>query len=312
MKKSAMSNLLIFSMKNKQLLTAYYLLFTILGSVLFYPGHSLAAIGISVAPVKYKFEVDPGQVVESSIVVSNPNEFSIEVRPEFQDFKVTENNNIQWLPSDIENPYKMSDWIKISQDTISLKPEEDFSIPFKIQVPKNATAGGRYAAIFFTGVLESGEGNIGAVPRVGALIILNVKGELKKTGQLLKLKGPVFANNGPVDFIATFKNTGTTHYETRLNVSVKNIFWKSGEFKSQEKFVYPNINREFTATWEKKALFGIYIAKASVADGDGNIYGKTKVFIGFPYLYIIVLAGLALAAYYLKRWFKKKFKIVRV
>ena len=223
-------------MSNKTALSIF-ITFFIFGSILFYPAYSLAAIGISVAPIKYKFEADPGQTIESSIVVSNPNEFSIKVRPEFQDFKVTEDNNIQWLPGDIENPYKMSDWIRIRQDTISLKSKEDLSIPFRIQIPRNATAGGKYAAIFFTGVLEGGEGNIGAVPRVGALVILNVKGDLKKTGKLIELKGPVFANSGPVNFQATFLNTGTTHYETRLAVSVKNIFWKSGEFNSQQKFV---------------------------------------------------------------------------
>ncbi len=150
------------------------------------------------------------------------------------------------------------------------------------------------------------------MPRVGALVILNVKGDLKRTGKLIELKGPRFANSGPVNFQATFLNTGTTHYETRLDVSVKNIFWQSGEFNSQQKFVYPNIDRELTATWNKKALLGIYIAKASVTDGEGNVHERTKVFVGFPYLYVIGLVGLALLAYYLKLWFKRKFKIVRV
>ncbi len=272
-----------------------------------------AAIGISVAPIKYKFEVDPGQTVDSSIVVSNPNEFSIKVRAEFQDFKVTEDNNIQWLPSDIENPHKMSDWIKIRRDTISLKPKEDVSIPFKIQVPQKATAGGKYAAVFFTGVLAEGEGgNIGAVPRVGALIILNVKGDLKKTGEFMDFSGPTLANSGPVNFKISFLNTGTTHYETRADITVRNLFWKSNSFSSEVKFVYPNIKRELNAQWDKKALLGIYTVKAKVLDGEGNAYEKSKIVIGFPYKYLIALVVVLSGLFYFYRWFKKKFKLVRV
>lgn len=291
---------------HKALITFFVALFLI-------PTAAFAAIGITVAPIKYSYNVDTGAVIEDTIVVSNPNDFNLTVRPEFQNFKVTEGNNIQWIPNDIENPYSLIGWIEMNtSDVISLKPREEARIPFKIRVPKNASAGGHYGAVFFTGVQDNSGSNIGAVPRVGALIILNVNGNLQKSGKLLDVSGPIFANNGPVDFKATFLNTGTTHYETKLDVSVRNIFWKSGEFSSSQKFIYPNINRELVATWNKKALFGIYVAKASVTDGDGNVHEQTKFFVGLPYLYIIGIIILLLALYHLKRWFRNKFKIVRV
>lgn len=276
-----------------------------------YSSNAEAAVGITIAPVKYKLEADPGQVIKSTITVANPNDFVLKVRAEFQDFKVTEDNNIQWLPGDIENPYKMSNWITIRQDVLTLKPKEELSVPFEISVPRNATAGGKYAAVFFTGVIEGG-GNIGAVPRVGALVILNVKGDLKKTGELLNFSGPRFVNNGPVNFTLSYLNTGTTHYETKADFTVKNFFWKSGAFTSETKFVYPNIKRELKATWNQKALLGIYTVKAKVLDGEGNIYEKSKLVIGFPYIYLMILIGVLAALFYLYRWFKKKFKLVRV
>lgn len=296
-------------MKNRNTLSVFLLL-VIFASFLFYPSNASAATGITIAPVKYKFDVDRGQVIESTITVANPNDFILKVRAEFQDFKVTEDNNIQWLPRDIENPYKMSDWIRIGQDVITLKPKEERSVPFKVIVPKNATAGGKYAAVFFTGVLEGG-GNIGAVPRVGALIILNVKGDLKRTGELLNFSGPRFINNGPVNFTLSYLNTGTTHYEAKADFTVKNFFWKSGVFSSETKFVYPNIKRELKATWNQKALLGIYTVKAKVLDGDGNVYEKSKLVIGFPYIYLLILICVLAVLFYLYRWFKKKFKIVR-
>src|SRR3989338_6227509 len=296
-------------LKNKRILSTLVLPL-ILGSFLVYPNSVSAAVGITIAPVKYKFDVERGQVVENTITVANPNDFVLKVRAEFQDFKVTEDNNIQWLPGDIENPYKMSDWIGIRQDVITLKPKEEQSVPFKISVPKNATAGGKYAAVFFTGVIEGG-GNIGAVPRVGALIILNVKGDLKRTGELLNFSGPRIANNGPVNFTLSYLNTGTTHYEAKADFTVKNFFWKSGSFSSETKFVYPNIKRDLKATCNQRALLGVYTIKAKILDGDGNVYEQSKLVIGFPYLYLLILIGVLATLFYLYRWFKKKFKIVR-
>lgn len=275
-----------------------------------YPGDSLAGIGITIAPVKYKIEADPGQILENVITVANPNDFILRVRAEFQDFKVTEGNNIQWLPGDLENPYKMSGWIRIRQDIITLKPKEELRVPFKILVPRNATAGGKYSAVFFTGVSEN-EGDIGAVPRVGALVILNIRGDLKKTGELVSFSGPRFVNDGPVNFTLAFLNTGTTHYEVEADFTVKNFFWKSDDFSSETKIVYPDIQRNLNATWNKKFLLGIYTVKAKALDGEGNVYEKSKLVIGFPYLYLLILAGVLLVLFYLYHWFKKKFKIVR-
>ena len=296
-------------MKNISILSVF-ILPLVFASFLLYPSNASAAIGITIAPVKYKLEADPGQVIQNAITVANPNDVTIKVKAEFQDFKVTEGNNIQWLPGDIENPYKMSEWINIRQDVITLKPQEEISVPFKISVPRNATAGGKYAAVFFTSTFESG-GDVGAVPRVGALILLNIKGDLKRTGELLSLNGPRFVNNGPVNFTLSYLNTGTTHYEAKADFTVKNFFWKSGSFSSEVKFVYPNIKRDLNATWDKKALLGIYTVKAKVLDGDGNIYEKSRLVIGFPYKYLLILVGILLALSYLYRWFKKKFKIVR-
>lgn len=284
----------------------------IFGVFLLYPSYSLAGIGVTVAPVKYNIDADPGEIIEDTITVANPNETDLKVRAELQDFKVTEENNIQWLPGDIENPYKMSDWIRIRQDVITLKPQGEARVPFKIFVPRNATAGGHYAAVFFTGILEAEDGNVGAVPRVGALVILNVNGDLKKSGQLIKFSGPRLASQGPVKFNLSFLNTGTTHYEIKADIALKNFFWSSGNFSSETKIVYPNIKRDLPAVWDKKFLLGVYKAKATVIDGDGVIHQKSLIFVGFPYRWLAILIAIIVILWLLGKWFKKKFKLVRV
>jgi len=268
-------------------------------------------VGITITPLKYKIETDPGKVISKTITVINPNDFDLRVQAEFQDFKVDKNNNIQWLPPNIENPYKMSDWIDISREIITLKPKGERSVPFTIRVPVDARPGGHYAAVFFTAVLDQ-EGTVGAVPQVGSLIILNVSGDVKKTGQFLDFSGPFFIDKGPINFVLRFLNTGTTHYEIKADITIKKILGSKETISSQIKFVYPDIEREIKAQWSKKRLFGIYRATAKIIDGEGNEHILSKSFIAFPYKLGLIGLAILIVLYFLYRRFKKKFKLVRV
>lgn len=279
----------------------------------FFTSSVLAApVGITIAPIRYKLELKPGETFHESITVSNPNDTALRVQAEFQDFKVTEGNNIQWLPSDIENPFSMQAWVEIRRDIITLGPKQELKVPFTVTVPGNATAGGHYAALFFRSVAEGESGNIGAVPRVGALIITNVAGDVRKSGRLTELKIPRFVNRGPVTFAVSFLNTGTTHFETKAEVSIKNFFWGTDSITSETKFMYPNIARDLSVTWDKKNLFGVYTVTAKIQDGQGNVTEQSQVFFGFPLLQTVGGAVILLVLLWLIRWFKKRFRLVKV
>mgnify|MGYP001565481371 CR=1 FL=1 len=276
------------------------------------PGFVFAAgpIGITITPLKYIIEANPGESFRKEVTVINPNDFVLNVRPEFQDFKVTGENEIQWVPNDVENPYKMTDWIYINTGTISLKPRGEAKLPFTIVVPQKARVGGHYAAIFFTAVMET-EGNVGSVPRVGALIILNVAGDVKKTGEFVKFSSPLLVGSGPVDFKFTFLNTGTTHYEGGGQVVLRNIFGQKTVLASEKKFFYPDIKRDIVAQWDKKYPVGLYLVRANINDGIGTQFTKTRILLALPLK--IFLPALALLAILVFGWrmFKRKFKIVR-
>jgi len=268
-------------------------------------------VGITVFPIKYKIEADPGQIINKTFTVVNPNDFELSVKAEFQDFKVDKNNNIQWLPADIENPYKMSDWIDISQEVITLKPKEKKSLPLTITVPADARPGGHYAAVFFTGLLEQ-KGTVGAVPRVGSLIIMNISGDLIKTGEFLDFCGPIFIDKGPVNFTLTFLNTGTTHYEVKANIEIKKILGPKKTIFSEPNFVYPDIERKLKAQWNEKRPFGIYKATAKIIDGEGNEHILSKTFVAFPWKISLVILVILIILYFAYRRFKKNFKLVKV
>lgn len=272
-------------------------------------------IGLTITPLKYDIAANPGETVEKTITVINPNEAPLTVIAEFQDFRVIEEkgeNTIQWLPPDIENPYKMVDWIIINRAPIRLGPKGEATVPFKIKIPRNAGVGGHYAALFFKAELESAAGGIGAVPRVGALILLNVQGNISKTGDFLDFQAPFLVNKGPVKFTVKFKNTGTAHYKIAADIDIKNIFGRKITITSQEKFVYPGTERTIEAEWNKKRPIGIFLARATITDGEGKEYSQSKWFIGFPLKPLLIALGAVIILYYAFRFLRRKFRLVRV
>ena len=270
-------------------------------------------IGVSISPLKWELSADPGQVLYQKVTAINPNDFVLKVVPEFQDFRVLENAGIQWIPSDVENPYRMIDWIRISTEPITLKPKGQTDVPFTIVVPRNASVGGHYAAIFFRAVIDPSGGNIGSIPRVGALIVFNVNGQVKKSGEITHFSAPRFINRGPISFNLSLKNTGTTHYLPKTEITVQNIFGPRVKIEAEkDKFLYPGVSRQLKAVWSKSFPLGIYFAKANFTDGDGNLHSQSAWFIGFPWKYFLTLFAIVVALRYLFLWLKRKFKIVRV
>lgn len=271
-----------------------------------------APVGITITPLKYIIEANPGERFTREVIVINPNDFNLTVRPEFQDFKVAENNTIQWIPANVENPYKMTDWILIDRTEITLKPRGERKLPFSIYVPRNARPGGHYAAVFFAAVMDETITGVGSVPRVGALIILNVAGDVKKTGELKSFSSPLFVGSGPVNFKFTVLNTGTTHFETSGKITLTNIFGQKTVIDSEKKFLYPNIKRDILAQWNKKTPIGIFLVRANISDGEGNQFSKSRIMVALPLkIFLPVLAGL-IVLIFAWRIFKRKFKIVKV
>lgn len=294
------------------------LLLLALGACFFivFAPNSQANLGITIMPLKIDLSGNPGETLEKEITVSNPNEKDpLTVETEFQDFVVVDEKgepDIKWVPPDIENPHQMIDWIRISRAPITIPPLGKVGVPFKIVIPRNAGVGGHYAAIFFKAAVSSEGGNLGAIPRVGSLILPNVGGEVKKSGEIVKLTSPRIVNRGPVNFVVEFKNTGTAHFKTRADITIRGVLGGKTILASQDKFMYPDLTRKLDVEWNKKFLIGPYFVKAEVKDGEGQTHEAKTWFIGFPYLYVLIGIGVLYGLWTLWRILKKRFKIVRI
>lgn len=269
-------------------------------------------VGISITPAKMYLTIEKGETEDSSVTAINPNDFPIDVVTEVEDFvPTTVPGDITFIPK-YEGVTSLVDWIKIEKAIFPLGPQERKDLPFKIEVPEDADAGGHYAAIFFKPVPKEIEGAALQVSgRVGALVMVAVPGEVIQTGEIAEFKGPKVVSRGPIEFTFLFRNTGTTHYQAEGIIEITNLLGRKTSLEVPKQVVLPQGSKNIKAVWDVKYLFGRYNAQLNLADGEGNIHTASLTFWAFPWREVLGLVVIVAILVFVGRTLKKKFKIVK-
>ena len=281
-------------------------------------GSSLALaqdeIAIKISPITFKYKIDKDQTQKGVISVINPNDFSIEVESEVEDFLMENEEGVpKFLPQGAGKT-TLASWVSVSLDKFSLAAQETKEVSFTISVPSDAEPGGHYAAIFFKTIpgTEDSKTQLGVSTRVGALTLVSVPGNVSQGGEIVEFATPRFVGKGPIDVLARFKNTGTVHYQLGGTVKICNWFGKEvAKIDLPEHIVLPDSIRRFEAKWETNYLFGKYTAKLEMTDGAGKAHSIDKSFFAFPWKEGLIVLGAVLLLLAILMCAKKKFKIVK-
>lgn len=269
-------------------------------------------VGMTITPVKIYLTVDKGETEDSSVTAINPNDFPIEIKTEIEDFIPSVSpGDITFIPNS-EGVTSLVDWLKIEKDVFSLGPKERKKVPFKIEIPEDASAGGHYAAIFFKAIPDQAEDTTLQVSgRVGVLVIITVPGEIIQTGEITEFNGPKLASRGPIEFTALFRNTGTAHYQPEGTIEITNLIGKKTLLEMPKETVLPQGSKNIKTVWDAKYLFGRYGALLNLSDGEGNVHTASLSFWVFPWQEILGLFVIVSILVFISRILKKKFKIVK-
>jgi hypothetical protein len=197
----------------------YSLLFVLIG--LFSTMNLGSVSAVTVGPAKIEYRTNPGTVINDTLVLINEGETKQTFWPAFEKFFEIDGEK-KFFPGE---PTELSNWIKLSE-SITLEPKEQKIIPFTIEVPQNALAGGHFAVIWW-GTAPEGQQQMSIVTRAGILVYLQVSGDVSESAQILKFvpEGEKFFwSKIPENFIVLFKNSGNTFLKPQGEINVKNIF----------------------------------------------------------------------------------------
>jgi len=277
----------------------------ILASILFFsffPFFTFAQEGISLTltPTLIKINVVPGQVWSSFIKVVNTNPRPLTVFVSLADFKSGEEGGVVFLtPPTSEEAKKtyLSSWIDIPKGPIEIPPSQSQEIPFTIQVPKDASAGGYYAAIL-VGTEPAGEQKPGTVikisQQVSSLILLTVEGEIFEKGWIREFSTEKdFYQKPNVKLKLVFENLGNVHLQPVGEIKIYNFWGKEkGKIQINQGTEFGNVLPKSKRTWifewkgeESLLEIGRYKAEVILHFGRQNQSFDKKV----AYFWIIPL-----------------------
>ncbi|MDD4875272.1 MAG: hypothetical protein WC322_00825 [Candidatus Paceibacterota bacterium] len=297
--------------------------FLFLGGIFF--SQSVLAEGgmaLGISPAVFEITANQGEVIENIIRVNNPTDNIVNIKMTAEDIEPSgEQGNVI-----VKNPgtesYSIASWIKCDPETFQLNPREERKVKFTITVPQNAEPGGHYGTVVAGPNVVASSSVTGAaiVPRVGAVILINLPGEkkeqiivkdfytqVKENGDRPSFFKTNFFQYPPVGFAAKFENKGTVHIKPGASIVITNWFGqKVDQIELPAQNVLPNATRIISTEWNGSSFnFGRYTATLAGAFGTYNtpLSSSNIIFWIFPIKEILI--ALAIIIFFIftrKRW----------
>ena len=270
---------------------------------------------LTVTPMDQRVILVPGESWSGSIKVSNPNdsEIDLDFSVEVGSFTHTQSDKDDYGATDVTTTTASNEimkWITLGVTSGTLAPNESEVVPFTIDVPADAPAGGQYATIIVkndthNNQMASGGVQIQSNVQIASIIYAQVTGDTKSEGQVLDNSVPGFLLSSPIIVSSMVENSGNVHGDAKYTLQV----WPMGsdeEICTNEEdpsmaIVLPNTKRYFTQTCDV-APVGIYKVKQVVElFGQVSTVERTVVLCPIWLLFVIVAVVLLIIFYIVKK-----------
>ena len=279
------------------------------------PAFPQAAFDLLVSPAKLELQVAAGTGQDFAILVRNTGGEPQAMKIYFNDYSIRPNNDFIFEPPG-HYSYSCAKWLQSEKTSIVVPVGQTVSTGFRVDVPANAEPGGHYGVVFFEQVPQPSEAkaNVKALPRIGALIMVTVPGQIIRQGEIKNVsitstwfwpahRLPILPRR-KVRARIVFYNSGNVHLTVKGSLAYKASFgWGSGKVEFQEITVLPKTTRYLETDIPDPPLIGSYKINAKVEYGPSlDVFDTTRVSTGsfseYPLslliLLVVVLAIIAL------------------
>lgn len=283
-----------------------------------------AGQALEIAPPVLQLAANPGEVIQTKIVLRDISSSSLLVTNEINDFTAQGEDGTPKVITETteKSPYSIIDWIK-PISSLTLKSKQLQNLPVTITVPKNAAPGGYYGVIRFTATApEIDQSGVALSASLGAMVFIRVKGDAKESMSVEEFyaskdgsKGSFF-DSIPLDLTVRIKNNGNVHEQPIGNVLITDMFGKPAvnvNVNLEGRNVLPGTVRRFEQTMDKTAvgnrtLFGFYTAKLTMKYGASNsTIAKTIHFWIIPWKLILTAIAVLIVLFLLGRMMIKRY-----
>ena len=288
------------------------------------PALSQAAFDLTVSPAKLELQVAAGTGQDFAILVRNTGGEPQAMKIYFNDYSIKPDNDFVFEPPG-HYSYSCAKWLQSENTSIQVPVGKTVETGFRVNVPAKAEPGGHYGVIFFEQQPPPGNANVRALPRIGALIMVTVPGQIVRQGEIKNVsitstwfwpahRLPILPTR-KVKARMVFYNSGNVHLTVKGSLLYKPSFgWGAGKIDFAEITILPKTTRYLDADIPDPPLIGSFKVVATAQYGPSlDVFDTTKTASGSFSMYplsllllLVILAALIVVATMLVRWCKKK------
>lgn len=288
--------------------------------IMFFGVSSSTVYALTVSPARIELSGKPGDTIHKDITLLNENKTTSQTF--FISFANFEAQGETGSPHFIEPTNDIGTWMN-APSSITVPPDGSKNVSVSIIIPKDASSGGHFGAIFFgTAPSATREGQVAIAAKTGVLVLLSVVGDIDEAGGLLSfnIKNKKFFHTSlPINFEYRFRNDGNDRVKPEGKITIRNTIWyptKRLDANPSLGNVLPTSTRLFEVQWleyshdETEPFFGggissffrtvkyqwnnfalgPYVAQLSLLYGNQQLTAnKTLVFFVFPWHLLLVI-----------------------
>jgi len=232
--------------------------------------------GITISPLTFDINVNPGETVTNYITLTNTDSFPLSLTISAQDFTAIGEQGGVLIDEGIPPEISAKSWMIFDANSFVLSPAESRKVQFTLNVPLEAEPGGKYISVIASTGLTVNEGTaVGTTQKIGSLLLIRVAGDVVEKLSVKSFGTPEFLEYGPIPFSLRFENTGTVHVRPAGLLIIKNVRGKKvAEISLPQKRVLPQtirlIDESQGLVWDVKWGFGKYTADITAVYGSAN------------------------------------------
>ena len=279
---------------------------------------------LEIGPPVISISGNPGESVQTAISLRDVSSSDLYVTGQVNDFEANGEDGTPKVITDesVTTPYSFKSWIR-PINPLTLKPKQVTTLRLTIDIPRNASPGGYYGIVRFTGVPPELKGSgVSLNASLGSLIFLKVNGQAKEELSLEEFsantggKASSILEGAPITFVQRIKNTGNTFEQPTGLVTVKDMFGKTVAtlpINEAQRLILSDSTRRFEEKLDSsvigdKFLFGKYTAELTMSYGSSSTELKDTITIWvIPYKLIGVIIIALIVAFFVLRYLIRRY-----
>ena len=230
-----------------------------------------AGTGMTVSPSRFRLQKAAGEAASDKVTVTNTSSTPMEVSTETTDMVTHPGEDGLSIRDEAPpgtTPFSCARWIQLAGGSRVIPPGESAEMEFVVSPPPEAKSGGYGAYLFFVGrpvrteeaqSKDKATVQMVTIPRLGVSVVYEVKGTLRRTGELLSLNLTPPTGARPMTIRHEFKNTGNAEVVLAGSFHVldeKNLLAGKGTLRTLKTF--PGETGIAETTWAEDLPPGRY------------------------------------------------------